>query len=355
MQLLMNASRYLLLLVLSCSFLMVWKYGSLIESNDNNTEITGLNAETIATSIFKPISSSVQIINQPIDIAITKPIIKPIAAPIAATTSTPKLVDVKPVATVWNSIARELKLDHKVQTSQVKTEIRRLLADKGEFNRILNSATPYIYFIFKQTQERGLPAELALIPFVESQFNPYDRSNKGAIGLWQLMPGTARELGVKIKSGYDGRRNVIASTKAALIYFRDLGKNFKGDWYLAMAAYNCGQVKVESAVRRAGHRNFWDLSLPRDTKYYVPRLLAVAEIIKNPQKYGVKLPAILNSPYFTEMKVEKSLNLSEIAQSSGISVKILQTLNPDYKQGLVPKAYSLLIPVKKSAATSQML
>jgi membrane-bound lytic murein transglycosylase D len=148
---------------------------------------------------------------------------------------------------------------------------------------------------------RNLPSELALIPFIESEFNSNNRSKKGAAGLWQLMKETAHLFGVKIKSGYDGRRNLIVSTKAALTYFEDLGNNFKGNWYLAIAAYNSGQFRVESAVRRAGSHNFWDLKkLPRETKEYVPKLLAVAEIVQNPEKYGVHLPQVNNEPRFTQ-------------------------------------------------------
>src|SRR5262249_6307926 len=148
------------------------------------------------------------------------------------------------------------------------------------------------------TRARDLPAELALIPVIESEYNPNDRSNKGATGLWQLMRQTAHELGVVVQGGYDGRRNVLASTKAALAYFKDLGDLFNGNWYLAIAAYNCGQGRVQSAIRRTGSESFWNLPLPRDTKYYVPRLLAVAEIVKHPAKYGITLPQVQNKPYF---------------------------------------------------------
>ena len=256
------------------------------------------------------------------------------------------------VDSIWSSISRELKLDHQTESSEVKAEIRKLLADQDRLYSILKAAGPYIYFIHQQTQERGLPAEIALIPVIESEFNPNDRSKKGATGLWQLMPKTASELGVKVKSNYDGRRNVMASTKAALAYFSDLGSMFKGDWYLAIAAYNCGQMKVNSVTRRAGSKNFWELKkLPRETRYYVPRLLAVAAIVKNPAKYGVQLPPITNEPYFVEMKTKKSVNLSRVAKSSGINIDTLHALNPDYKHGAVPaKGASLLVPVEKEHA-----
>ncbi|EKD70970.1 MAG: Membrane bound lytic murein transglycosylase D [uncultured bacterium] len=274
--------------------------------------------------------------------------------------STDKLVtqnDVLPKTSesVWESISNEFVLDHQTQSSKVQAEIRRLVADQDRFYKILDAAAPYIYFIHQQTRARGLPAELALIPFIESEFNPYDRSSKGAAGLWQLMSGTANDLGVKIKSGYDGRRNIISSTRAALSYFKDLNNNFNGDWYLAIAAYNCGPMKVTSAQRRTGEDSFWNLPLPLETKYYVPRLLAVAEIIENPDKYGIALPPIINKPYFTELKVNKAASLQKIAKSSGINIKTLNKLNPDYKRGVVTKNGSLLVPINTVATVKEKL
>lgn len=258
------------------------------------------------------------------------------------------------VDTVWDGISREFKLDHNTQSAQVQAEIRKLLADQSELQRILRSASPFIFFIFQQTQARGLPAELALIPIIESEFNPNDTSKKGAAGLWQLMPQTARELGVKMKSGYDGRRNTIASTKAALAYFKDLGRYFKGNWHLAIAAYNCGQGKVDRVKKRTGSDDFWKLPLPKETKYYVPRLLAVAEIVKNPKKYGVALPQITNEPFFVEVKVDKPVKFDQVAKSSGVSVKTIQKLNADVKQEATPKKGSgtMLVPIKKDVAIS---
>lgn len=264
-----------------------------------------------------------------------------------------------PVGSIWNNMSGELKLDHKTESHQVQVEIRRLLADQDNFYRILKAAGPYIYYIYEQTQALGLPAELALIPVIESEFNPNDHSSKGATGLWQLMPQTAHDLGIKIKSSYDGRRNVMASTKAALAYFSDLGDNFNGNWYLAIAAYNCGQVRIESAERRAGSSSFWNLRLPRETTYYVPRLLAVAAIIKNPEKYGVKLPETQNKPYFAEVETPKAVNLQKIAQTSGVDMKTLHTLNPDYNHGtIVPNKkgkYSVLVPVNKAPIVKAQL
>ncbi len=261
--------------------------------------------------------------------------------------------------TIWDSISDQFKLDHKTQNAQVQAEIRGLLADHDKLYQILEAAAPYIYFIHQKAQEKGLPGELALIPVIESEFNPNDHSNKGATGLWQLMSATAHELGVNVKSGYDGRRNVVSSTNAALAYFKDLGNDFKGNWYLAIAAYNCGQVRIASAVKKTGSHDFWDLPLPHETRCYVPKLLAVAAIIANPGKYGVQLPPITNKPYFTQIKVVKPINLAKVATASGIDLETLQILNPDYNHGSAPKAkdgtYAVLVPIENAATVREEL
>jgi membrane-bound lytic murein transglycosylase D len=267
-------------------------------------------------------------------------------APMPVVTKPAAVTETKPVGTIWNDIRQDFKIDHNVQQAQVKKEIHKLLADQDKLYSILKAAGPYIYFIHQQTQQRGLPSELALIPVIESEFNPNDHSSKGATGLWQLMPGTAHELGVKVRSQYDGRRNVVVSTAAALAYLKDLGAAFDGNWYLAIAAYNCGQVKIDSAIRRAGSRSFWNLSVPKETKLYLPKLLAVAEIVKNPAKYGVTLPPIANEPYFTQLKVNKAVSLSRVAKTSGVPIETLKVLNPDYIHEVLPtkKGYILLVP-----------
>lgn len=311
MQILSSISKYLILALISCSLLLI---------TCNNVTIGSLGLGFIYSS---------------------------------ETTSTTN--DAK--NSIWNSMRHEFSLNHQTQTAQVQREIRRLVADQDRLYQILKAAGPYMYYIYKKTQAKGLPIELALIPFVESEFNPNDRSTKGATGLWQLMPQTAKELGVKVKSGYDGRRNVVASTNAALAFFNDLGNTFNGNWELAIAAYNCGPGCVQSAKRRTGgSENFWKLPLPQETKYYVPRLLAVAEIIKNPKKYGVELPPISNEPYFTEVKVNKPVSLEKVAKTSGIDINTLHKLNPDSKQ-ITPSQKNgeskLLVPVKQASSVTQ--
>jgi membrane-bound lytic murein transglycosylase D len=306
MQLILRISKFVTLAVLSCVLLVAWY--------DINTDILVSR-------------SSIPVIENE--------------------TSTTEATD-----SIWSSLSGEFKLDHKVQSSQVQAKIRELLADRAKLKQIFTAAGPYIYFIHQQTQARALPAELALIPVIESEFNPRDHSKKGALGLWQLMKGTAHDLGVKIKGGYDGRQNVIASTKAALAYFKDLGVMFHGNWYLAIAAYNCGQGKLGSAMRHKKTQNVWNLSVPKETKDYVAELLAVAAIVENPKKYGLELPHINNEPYFTELKVKKPVNLTQLAKTSGTNIQVLRNLNPDYKHEIIPMqpAYHLLVPINKVPA-----
>lgn len=253
---------------------------------------------------------------------------------------------------VWSTMSEKFKLDHKTDSSRVRAEIHHIQKNQDEFYHSLEAAAPYIYYIYKQTQTRDLPAELALIPVIESEFNPNNRTGN-ALGLWQLMPETASELGVRIRSGYDGRRDVVASTKAALAYFNDLRNFFHGNWYLAIAAYDCGQYKVRSAERNSGSSSYWSLSLPLETKIYVPRLLAIAEVVKNPSKYGVQLPPVFNKPFFTEVKLKKAVNLTQVSKNAGISINTLHELNPDYRDNQVVSkkgAYTVLVPINKASA-----
>lgn len=310
MQLIINYTKYLILIILSCSLITTW-YGT-------ETEIINvLPAYNSGGSVTDNSGES-----------------------------------------IWQSMRRQFKLDTRSESAPVRAEIRKMLAD-GRINEILKAAIPYIYFIKQQTNARGLPAELALIPVIESEYNPFDKSKVGATGLWQLMTVTAHELGIKVRAGYDGRRNVTASTKAALAYFNDLGHLFKGDWYLAIAAYNCGQVRVQSAIHKTGNNSFWGLPLPQETKYYVPRLLAVVEIIKHPEKYGVTLPEVNNKPYFATVNVAKPVNLDKVAKNTGVNIDTLHKLNPDYTRGSQPKtekeSKAILVPVNNVPAVKASL
>lgn len=347
MQLISHLSKYLVFVVLSCVLLVTRDCAYLdnigtdvMNTTDNNTSsyVRTVDSDSAdASAVIANVSAEANV-----DAAT--------ADTVTAESANADSESNSGSNSIWSSMSTAFQIDHNVQSSRVRTEINRLVANQGEFYSILKAAAPYIYFIYKQTQEHRLPAELALIPVIESQFNPNDHNSIGAMGLWQLMPATARALGVKIRAGYDGRRNVVASTKAAMLYFSDLGRLYRGNWYLAIAAYNCGEGKVQWAMRRGGSNSFWDLNmLPRDTKYYVPRLLAIAEVIKNPGKYGLKLPPIDNQPYFTEVNIKKSMSLTKVAKKLDVNINTLHALNPDDKHaGVVTNKkgqYTVLVPI----------
>ncbi|MCP1312772.1 MULTISPECIES: transglycosylase SLT domain-containing protein [unclassified Halomonas] len=198
---------------------------------------------------------------------------------------------------------------------------------------ITRRATPWLAWISEQVSERGLPGEIALIPFVESSFDPSAKSHRGAAGLWQFMPGTGDALGLVRNQSYDGRLDVVTSTQAALDYLESQAAEwYQGDIMLSLAAYNAGAGTVNKALRSAQSQgldgSYWDLSLPSETMQYVPKLKAIATIIQDPERYGVELPDIQATPAFAKVKLENPLSLAEASQLLNVSQRALAELNP---------------------------
>lgn len=212
---------------------------------------------------------------------------------------------------------------------------------------------PYIYHIINEIKKKKLPGELALIPMIESGFDPFAYSGAGAAGLWQLMPGTGSGLGLKQDWWFDGRRSISQSTQAALDYFTYLKSYFQGNWLLAIAAYDSGQGKIHRALQAAGFtRNraeFWKLSVPKETRKYIPRLLAIAEVLQNPQRYNVNLPPIAYEPYFEPVEIGSQIDLNQAAKLADISYEELIRLNPGYNRWVTApyKPFRLLLPKEK--------
>jgi membrane-bound lytic murein transglycosylase D len=255
--------------------------------------------------------------------------------------------------TVWDVIRSQLSMNHEVDQPEVQSQIRWLMSHRGYLQN-LSRAEPYIYHIVTEVRKRKLPGELALLPMLESAYNPFAYSGVGAAGIWQLMPGTGSDLGLKQDWWYDGRRSIRPSTDAALNFLTYLNKAFNGNWLLAIAAYDSGEGTVSRAITSSGQYNkinFWTLPLPAETKAYVPRLLALAEIIKNPQRYQVRLPDIPHVPYFEEVNIGSQIDLSHAARLAGMSYKDLIKLNPGYNRWATApyKPFKLLIPKSKVA------
>ena len=196
-----------------------------------------------------------------------------------------------------------------------------------------------------------MPLELALLPVVESAFEPYAYSRARAAGLWQFIPGTGSRFGLKQDWWYDGRRDIVESTRAALDYLQYLHDEFDGDWLLAIAAYNCGEANVERAVRsnRAAGRSveFWDLKLPKETRAYVPKLLAMKQLVTQPDLYGLAFSPIPNLPYFARVATNGQISMKVAAGIAGMSPAEMYELNPAFHRFATDPTgpYFLLVPV----------
>lgn len=251
----------------------------------------------------------------------------------------------------WDRLRGSFQLNHYSDNPKVKSQINWFLHHQGYLNRSVKRASPYMYYIFEQVQKRNLPGEVLLLPFIESAFNPFAYSGPGAAGLWQIMPQTGSGFGLKQNWWYDGRRDIHASTNAALDYLTYLQSYFDGDWLLAIAAYNTGEGTVQQCVRRNArcckNTDFFSLGLCQETQAYVPRLLALAEIISNPDEYSITLPAVRDEPYLAEVKVDCQIDLTEAAQLAGISQDEMRRLNPAYRHKLTRPHSSckLLLPI----------
>jgi len=221
-------------------------------------------------------------------------------------------------------------------------------------NRVVERARPYLHYIVDQIEQRDMPLEIALLPVVESGFQPFAYSSGRASGLWQFIPGTGKVYGLEQTWWYDGRRDVIESTRAALDYLQKLHNDF-GDWQLALAAYNCGEGTVGRAIRRnkkAGKpTDFWSLTLPKETSAYVPKLLAIAELVKQPEKYNISLAPIDNSSFLTVVEVGSQIDLALAAKLAGLTKDEMYQLNPGFNRWATrPNGpHRLVVPLDKSA------
>jgi membrane-bound lytic murein transglycosylase D len=217
--------------------------------------------------------------------------------------------------------------------------------------RAFSRADLYLYQIVTELERRGMPLEIALLPVVESAFEPYAYSSASASGLWQFIPGTGSNYGLKQDWWYDGRRDIVESTRAALDYLQALHDEFNGDWLLAIGAYNCGGALMERAVERnrAAHKpvDFWHLRLPRETEAYVPKLLAMKALVLDPGSYGLEISPIPNQPYFARVSTQSQVNLRLAAEIAGITPEEVYELNPAFHRWATDPTgpHVLLMPI----------
>ena len=208
----------------------------------------------------------------------------------------------------------------------------------------------YLHYIVSELEKRNMPMELALLPVIESAFDPFAYSHGRASGIWQFIPSTGKAYGLNQDWWYDGRRDIVASTNAALDYLQRLAKRFDDDYLLALAAYNAGGGTVNKAIRRnrkAGKpTDYWSLKLPRETRAYVPKLLALSRVIAKPEQHRITLPDIPDAPYFEKIDIQTQIDLAQAANLARIGMDELQRLNPAFNRwATAPNGpHSLLIP-----------
>ena len=254
---------------------------------------------------------------------------------------------------LWEVVRAGLSMDTETDNSRIRAELKLLKGNQYYFNRLIKQAQPYLYYIVTELNNRNLPMEIALLPALESSYDPYAYSQSRAAGLWQFLPYIGKHYGLKQNWWYDGRRDVVESTRAALFYLNELYESFD-DWELALAAYNAGRGRVTKAIKanqRAGKpTQYWHLSLPRETVRYVPKLIALSQVILHPEKYDIKLPKLAATPYFEIIDTKQQIDLARVASISGISLEEIQLLNPAFNRwATAPEGpHRLLLPAQKA-------
>ncbi|UOO81148.1 LysM peptidoglycan-binding domain-containing protein [Uruburuella testudinis] len=255
---------------------------------------------------------------------------------------------------LWNSLRKDFRMAE-VNTELVRRHETKLAAGRAYFDRTINRSKPYMYHIAHEVKKRNMPAEIALLPFIESAFVTKAKSPVGASGLWQFMPATGRHYGLERTALYDGRHDVYAATDAALNYLQYLHGLF-GDWSLALAAYNWGEGNLGRAINRTRAQGlepvYENIRMPNETRNYVPKLLAVRNIVSNPQMFGLNLSEIDNKPYFKTLTLDQPADISAIARLAGISESEFLTLNPAFNAPVfIPKSNRKLLLPATAAAT----
>ena len=243
-----------------------------------------------------------------------------------------------------------------VQEPAIDVQLNWFKNNPDYLERTFQRAQRYMYHIVTEVEARGMPLEFALLPVVESAYEPFAYSTSRAAGLWQFIPDTGRRFGLKQNWWFDGRRDVIESTRAALDYLQALHDQFDGDWLLAIAAYNVGEntVQREMDFNKANGRpaDFWHLRLPAETRAYVPKLLAMKRLMAEPERYGLEFAAISNEPYFAVIETDSQIDLKIAAQLAGTSYDDLVALNPGYNRWATdPEGpHRILVPIDNADA-----
>ena len=250
----------------------------------------------------------------------------------------------------WSRLQAGMQMNS-VMNNRVKVQLDWFLAHRDYLNRVMKRASPILPFILDVVSEKNLPSEMALLPIVESAYQAFAYSHGRASGMWQIIPSTGKYLGLKQNWWYDGRRDIIESTHAATNYLQTLAKQFDNDWELALASYNAGPGKIRSAIRynkkKGKKTDFWHLTrIRRETKDYVPKLLALKELFANPEKYQLDLLHVEDEQSYDIVELDSQIDLALAADLAGITTEELYQMNPAFNRwATAPKGpHRLLLP-----------
>lgn len=282
--------------------------------------------------------------------------------PVATLWLTPDLPGAlcEPPQDLWDRIRTGMALQDREHPG-IRNDLEWYASHQAYLDRVATRATPYLHLLVEAVEERNMPTEIALLPVVESAFQPFAYSHGRAAGLWQFIPGTGRRFDLKQNWWYDGRRDVAASTRAALDYLEYLRDHFDGDWLLALAAYNSGEGTVQRAVARNKARgkptDFWSLDLPRETRGYVPKLLAISRLVTDPEAHGVSLEPLPNEPFLTTVELNSQIDLALAAELAEISLEEIYLYNPGFNRWATDPdgPHQLLLPIERVAGFKERL
>ncbi len=261
---------------------------------------------------------------------------------------------------LWQRIRNGFQLEADDRRA-VQQQLDWYVRHPAYITRVFTRAKRFLPYIVAEAESRGMPLEVALLPVVESAFDPFAYSHGRAAGLWQIIPGTGKRFGLKQNWWYDGRRDPVAATHAALDYLEYLYKLLDEDWLLAVAAYNSGEGNVKRAQRknlsRSRDTDFWSLSLPKETEAYVPKLLAIRAVVADPESLGLTLPAIEDAPYFEEVPTDSQIDLALAADLAGLDIDELYALNAGFNRWATDPdgPHRLMVPVDAAPVLTQAL
>ena len=262
---------------------------------------------------------------------------------------------------LWERIRSSLSWQEQVDNRQVDLAVTSYLAQPDYLPQVSERGSLYLYYIVEEVQKRNMPMEIALVPLVESTLDPFTYSSSQAAGLWQIMPQTGENLGLQQDSWFDGRRAVRDSTEVALDYLEELHSEFDNDWLLALAAYNAGEGRVARArkanLEKGLPTDFWSLDLPRETRRYVPKVLALSRIVAEPESHAVEIPSIADEPAFEVAEVGGQIDLARAAELADVSLETLRELNPGQLQWATApdRPQELLVPAGSGARFEEEL